>query len=1110
MLSFSNIKVCDSCHTDNPGDMASCIRCGVDTEALPQRSGQDLAGLEIAGKYRLEEPVGEGAMGWVYRATHRTLKTDVAVKLMKPAGDDPDRQTRFEREARLASRLSHPHIISVTDFGYTPGGLLYIVSEFIRGELLSTLLHTGDPVPLGRALTIFHQLLAAVEEAHSVGLVHRDIKPENIMITPLRSGEDFVKVLDFGIAQLADAGEGTDPFRRRGEVCGTPAYMAPEQIRGEVATPTSDLYACGLILYELLTSRPAWSSNTMMEVLAQQLHATPVPIRTASPEMSYPVELEQVVERILSKVATDRYDSATEFREALFQSVEHLRQAQIPCRSCRDGAESTWSPYCSRCGFRPAYSGSITAHVGISNAMPEPLEDGPVERVTPVNPVLTTGRKAARDSNVSTAVTMQMPELDSLDAPPLPKAPDTAKPPEARPTPRIGKLPKSTQSLRGKPFLGRDKELGEAERFLSSSDTVLEVVGDNGSGKSTLMDRIALKVDGTAILVGADPSLVRAPWYPIRRAVARVLNLESESVELSVLRRQVIGAGLVPEDVPGLVDLFGMARTAEAAVPEVRARETRAAAMRALLFSEVARNGYCLLLDDVNEFDGASLRFVQFLAESVVPGTVKLVMSTRKPVLPGDGSHASIYLGPLSLTSLEVLASAAAPRHRDPASLARSLLSRTGGNSLHVEQALLVLADGGGLLDGDLRDVVRERITKLSEPGLRLLQTLCITGDCASTHLLMKLLPDAVEFAQAIGELTGAGYITKEGELLQMCSPTLASVVRELTEHNTAQAINRELYQRLRAHGAGVIERARHAAEAQLGEEALDLLLEAGALASYWLDDEGAAVHFRRALNIARWELLMGEEDERLPLISLKLGDALRCSGHYLAAEVTYKEALASCARYPLLRARLQSGMAKLLVDRGLTDEGLQAMRQAMTLAHAGDSAALVSEMYVDLSVLLTRLGRAESAAEEFDEGIFLVTSGDGAHTSVPPRGFWKLLAQAAEVRNALDDIPQSLEMASLALQHAQREQSLLGQAQSHLLLARLYDDPDQVGQFDDHYASAVAAFKRLGDRRSVAECFLLQASRYPGRRPELVQRALDLAQQIDWADGVNEALRLR
>ncbi len=1080
MLNLTNIKVCDSCHTDNPGDAPSCVRCGAEIKAGAALAGQELSGLEIAGKYRLEEPVGEGAMGWVYRATHRTLKTDVAVKLMKPAGDDPDRQQRFEREAQVASRLSHPHIIAVTDFGHTPGGMLYIVSEFIRGQLLTSLMGNGEPVPLGRSLTIFHQLLAAVEEAHSVGLVHRDIKPDNIMITPLRSGEDFVKVLDFGIAQLDDPSEATDPARKRGEVAGTPAYMAPEQIRGEKASPQSDLYSCGLILYEMLTNRQAWTSNTMMEVLAQQLHATPVPIRTAAPDVGYPEELEQVVERILSKAEVERYSSASEFREALFGSVEGLRQAQVPCRSCRDRPESSWSPYCSGCGFRPAYSGAVSAQSGIADAMPAELPKQAVPAV------LDSSAKAARDSAVSTAVTMQMPVIE-----------------EESPA-------KITQRLRAVPYLGRDQELAEVDRFLNASDTVLEVVGDAGSGKTTLLGQVVCKVVGRAIQVGADPSLARTPWYPIRKAVAALLELETESPDLNVLRRQVIHAGLVPEDVPGLVDLFGMARTAEVASSEVRLRETRAAALRALLSSETARRGYCLILDDVEQFDGASLRFVRALSEAVMPGAVKIVITSSKPLLPGDGAHASIYLGPLSLPSLEELATQAAPRHRDHSSLARSLLARTGGNALHTEQALLLLGSGGGLLDGDLRDVVRERILQLTEPGLRLLQTLCITGDDAETRLLMKLLPDAVEFAQAIGELADAGYVIKEGGRLRMSNPTLAVVLRELIESSTRQTINRELYQRLRAHGAGVIERARHAAEAQLGEEALDLLLEAGELARFWMDDEGAATHYRRALDIARWELLMGEEDERLPLISLKLGDSLRRSGHYLAAEVTYKEALASCARYPILRARLQAGMAKLLVERGLTDEGLGAMRLAMTQAHAADSAALVSAMYVDLSALLRQLGRAESAAEEFEEGIFQLTSGAGANTSVPPRGFWRLLASAAEVRSELNDEALSLEMATLALQHAKQEQSLVGQAQSHLLLARLHDDPEQPERFEDHCASALAAFRRLGDRRSVAECLLLQVTRQPGRHPELLQQALDLARQVNWVEGVNEALQLQ
>jgi len=1044
-------------------------------------------GLELAGKYRLVEPVGEGAMGWVYRALHRTLKTDVAVKLMKPASDDPRRQRRFEDEARLASRLSHPHIISVTDYGHTPGGMVYIVSEFIRGKLLSEVLGGDEALPLGRALAIFHQLLAAIEEAHSVGLVHRDIKPDNIMVMPLRSGEDFVKVLDFGIAQLVDIEEGADdPGKapRHGEAAGTPAYMAPEQIRGDQATPRCDLYSCGLVLYELLTSRPAWTSKTMVEILAQQLHATPVPLRTVAPDMGYPVELERVLERALAKDPHDRYASASDLRGALFTSLEGMRRAKVPCRSCRDRPDTPWSPYCSGCGFRPAHSGAIAADTVTSDASPESPHDPLSEESVTTEP--NGDGEVARGSDASTAVTLHGSVQDSED-------------------PR-----RTTLRLRAKPYLGRDRELREVDRFLASSDTVLEVVGEPGSGKSVLLKRIAGKVAGRFVRVGADPSLVRTPWYPIRRAVAQVLGLGSESPEPSVLRRRAIGAGLVPEDVSGLVDLFGMTRTAEVASSEVRTRETRAAATRALLSSQRARQGYCLMVDDVDQLDGASLRFVQGLAESVVPGSVKLVLTTRRSVLPGDGAHASVYLGPLGLPVLEELASRAVPHHEDSAGLARGLLSRTGGNALCVDQALLLVAGGGTLPDGDLREVVRARVAHLSEPGLRLLQTLCITGDRAKIHLVMKLLPDAVELAQAIEELTAAGFVGKEGGRLEMSSSTLASVVRDLTDPGTRQSINRELYRRLRAQGAGVIERARHAADANLGSEALELLLEAGEVAGFWLDDEGASAHYRRALDIARWDLLLGEEDELLPLISLKLGDSLRRSGHYLASEMTYKEALAISARHPTLRARLQRGLAKLLVERGLPDEGLGAMRLAMTQAQGADSAALVSEMYVDLSDVLGRLGRHESAAHELDEGISLVTGGDGAQSTSPPRGFWKLLARAAEAHSALDDLPRSVEMASLALHHAEREQSLVGQARGHLALARLCDEHDQLGLIDEHCSEALAAFKRLGDRRSVAECLLLLASNHPGRRPDLAHQALDLAQQIHWTDGVGEALRLR
>jgi len=250
---------------------SSCPECGSDIASEAYREGDNLVGLIIQNKYELVEYIGEGAMGWIYRGIHRELKNSVAVKLMKPQADKNDIwDKRFRREAETAALLNHPNILSILDFGKTPGGLLYITSEFVRGITLDQFLEDHESMPFVRLLKIFNQILSAMEEAHILQVVHRDLKPNNIMITPLRSGDDQVKVLDFGIAKV----EGTSSQSRLtllGQVMGTPGYMSPEQIRGEEATFTCDIYACGAILYRMLTGREIFTSHSPMEVLSLQI-----------------------------------------------------------------------------------------------------------------------------------------------------------------------------------------------------------------------------------------------------------------------------------------------------------------------------------------------------------------------------------------------------------------------------------------------------------------------------------------------------------------------------------------------------------------------------------------------------------------------------------------------------------------------------------------------------------------------------------------------------------------------------------------------------------------------------------------------------------------------
>ncbi|MDY0005133.1 MAG: serine/threonine-protein kinase, partial [Polyangia bacterium] len=306
------MKICPACMGGSIGYPRVCAECGADLSESPDRKGTQLEGLVVERKVKLVEFIGEGAMGWVYRGQHLNLDSSVAVKLMKPTGD-PDgsdiNDRRFAQEARSASRLNSPHVISIMDFGRTPGGLLFIVSEFLRGFTLTDLLTEHGAMPVGRALSIADQILQGLEEAHAAGLIHRDMKPDNIMITSLRSGEDFVKILDFGIAKLSGPGDGAR-LTQQGQVIGTPTYMSPEQIRGRDVRETADLYSLGAMLFEMLTGRPPFDSESVMEVLAMHLSTPPPRLREVAPERALPEALEAVLLRTLAKPAEERFQSA--------------------------------------------------------------------------------------------------------------------------------------------------------------------------------------------------------------------------------------------------------------------------------------------------------------------------------------------------------------------------------------------------------------------------------------------------------------------------------------------------------------------------------------------------------------------------------------------------------------------------------------------------------------------------------------------------------------------------------------------------------------------------------------------------------------------------------
>lgn len=320
---------------DDSANSVSCPRCGAPAimgrgfctscgERLPGGAAPALAdpliGRVIADRYRIQERIGTGAMGCIYKAAHDELARAVAIKVLhRHLLGDESQVLRFHREARAASRLSHPNCIAVQDFGQTEDGLLYIVMEYLAGRDLCTLLFEERRLPWERAVHIAVQVLDALEEAHGNGIVHRDLKPENIMILKLRSDPEFVKVLDFGIAKLRDAesnGEGS--FKTvTGMVFGTPEYMSPEQIQGLELDGRSDLYSLGVVMYQMLAGAPPFAGDSIVDVADQHMTAMPVPLCERHPGL--PPALCDAVECLLAKKPEDRPSDATAARNLLLQ-----------------------------------------------------------------------------------------------------------------------------------------------------------------------------------------------------------------------------------------------------------------------------------------------------------------------------------------------------------------------------------------------------------------------------------------------------------------------------------------------------------------------------------------------------------------------------------------------------------------------------------------------------------------------------------------------------------------------------------------------------------------------------------------------------------------------
>ena len=1044
-----SMKTCPACGAPAPEMSKFCAACGAKLSEFEQHvaASTDIIGRRIADKYLILEQVGEGGMGTVYKGEQLVLGRLVAIKVLhNRLLSDATAVARFRAEARAASRLNHPNSIAVLDFGQTPDGLFFLVTEYLDGQPLSDVLADNPRLPVGFVVAIMDQVLAAIEQAHELGLVHRDLKPENIFVERFADGTVMAKVLDFGIAKDLDAlGPGlTTP----GMVCGTPEYMAPEQARGKTVGPATDVYALGIVFYELLTGINPFERDSAAETMVAQLRHEPRPLwQVAETDIPDPKVLSRILERALAKKIEDRYENASMLRKDL----------------------SVWSD-----GFLQDVD-PFMWHEIVSATTPTP--DIPSEHTSSAF----LPRKEAESSLklIRSVLDNQSSQRVVLDDD------ETVKD-----VPSTGKKVAAGSKLE---LVGRQEDLIVAQEALSVSPLV-SVWGESGVGKTHFLRALAdsLRNEGATVLcVTPDDDVFTESLGVLRWIVAPLLDaVDADETECAVsFDSHLLGRA----DVLRLRELVD-GRSVDASLSDdVLHREQLAAWANLVRCWTHNVDKAVLLFDDMDFYDDASQEMLRNFFLGGVLQDLHVVFVANKPVEFSD--TISLHLEPLTV---EQGAELAAHIHKDGASSVDEVsVHVAAGNPFFIQQAVLSGPDVARHERPARRmDLLDRRLRRLTGGTRWVLQAASVIRGAFSRDEIHKILLDVRRLSGKLdpGSARDDWLSTKmlEEHLVSLVDRGFLKrtqtdrwvvahrIVSQAVEASIPAAVRSRLHEsrldQLASRTMSVGMAAEHAQAAGVDtEDTRNAITRAAARAQRLHDYPRAVRLWSGLLDQLRRKWSTGGVGNRglvdeLVQTARALAASLLSSGDSRQAEFLLRDltVMLSGESSREMVASLLLDMAGIDLDSGRIELAVDELGRALEFVQHSQwwlHAAVSSKV----AELMARRGNFEAAVEHLAEAM----EAAGTHPGNGNSYLWELSAMMAELQAGWGKPRDAIEYAQNALLTAEEYGDAMGQGRCHELLGRLMEKQGHPLTALSHWQSAMDIFVTACDRQRAARAAL-------------------------------------